>query len=332
MRRRLSPYDRAARSRSPPQLPDPSPTLYWFMSWFDSPMRKGNVWLVSGLLLALAVMLSQLAARPPQTVASEEIGETVYLSDLGVVESSGLAKSNRAAGLFWTHNDSGHPAKLFALNRSGTATGTCRLENAKAVDFEDIASYVQDGVARLLVADVGDNRAKRPFVSLYFFDEPNPNTQATVTDWFRIDLRYPGGAHDCEAVAVDIDAGKVILVSKTFLPWAAIYELDLPPRGAAAAGQHREETPRLVGYLPLPLATGMDRDEQNGDILLVNYFHLLRYPKPEDGRPWWEQTPRATELPKLKQIEAVAVDHDGSIWVTSEGSPAPLARVTETPE
>ncbi len=302
------------------------------MSRADSRSAKRNVWLLSCLLLALAWALAQLAAGPPPTGAADPIDAVIVLSDRRVVESSGLAKSNRIPGGFWTHNDSGHSARLFAFDERGVATGGCTLEGVEAIDFEDIASYVQDGAARLLVADVGDNRARRSYISLYCLDEPDPGAQSAVKNWFRLDLRYPDGPRDCEAVAVDVAAGKVTLVSKRFFPHASIYEIELPARNAVHGPQPPIETLRLVGHLPLSLVTAMDRDETSGDTLLVNYFQLFRFPNLGPDRNWWEQTPRATDLPKLKQIEAVAVDHAGAIWVTSEGSPAPLARVYEETE
>jgi hypothetical protein len=316
-------YDKADRPLSL------SPLVWFFMSGLTWHSSQTRWWAISGLLLTFTVLLSQIATGPKAIDAADLPGEWIYLADPQIVESSGLAESNRAAGHFWTHNDSGHAAQLFAFDEQGIATGGCTLKGVTAIDFEDIASYMQDGIARLLVADVGDNLGRRLFVSLYFLDEPDPQDQSEVTDWLRVDVRYPNGPHDCEAVAVDVAAGTVVLVSKSFLPHASIYEVDLPKRRTGQAALTEPQTARLVGHIPLPLVTAMDRDETTGDTLLVNYFQLFRFPKPGSGRNWWEQTPQATELPKLKQIEAVAVDRRGQVWVTSEGSPAPMARVKE---
>jgi hypothetical protein len=204
-----------------------------------------------------------------------------------------------------------------------------------------MASFVQDGVPRLVVADVGDNRAVRESVTLYFFDEPDPQTRTRITDYQRVELRYPDGPRDCEAIAVDVDTLTVTLVSKSFLPLAGVYTTPLPPRVVASspAGSRvplplTGRPPEVVtlerrGLLPLPLVTGMDRDESTGDYLLVTYFQLFRFPPSRDEQPWWQQTPVATDLPRFRQIEAVAVDHDGRVWVTSEGQPAPWGRVDE---
>lgn len=287
-----------------------------------------GLWLISGLLLCLTTGLAYLAACPAVTDAADPGVNRVHLADERITESSGLARSLHSPSVFWTHNDSGDSARLFAFDAHGAKLGDCTLAGVKAIDFEELDSFLQDGVPRLLVADVGDNRGRRSTVSLYLFDEPNPHDNSEITDWLRLEFRYPDGPRDCEAVTVDPAAGKILLVTKTFLPRASVYELDLPPRDTVVKPLE-PQTARRVGLLPLSLVTAMDLDDTCGDLVLVNYFQLFRFPRPEPGKNWWEQTPRATDLPRLKQIEAVAVDASGQAWVTSEGQPAPLAQVIE---
>jgi hypothetical protein len=282
-------------------------------------------------LLALSLSpqaFAQDAVAPRDRKGSEP--PAARIDDRRIRESSGLARSSREPGLFWTHNDSGDGPELFAFDTQGKVTGSCRLRGIDPVDWEDMAPLAQDGVNRLIVADVGDNNAKRKAVTLIFFDEPDPRGQSDVADYQVITLRYPDGPRDCEAVMVDSVSGVVTLVSKTFLPGATIHTCELPPR---KAGRVIDDTPRelrRVGGLPLSLVTGIDHDPQSGDVLVINYFQLFRFPKPRDDRPWWLQTPRPADLPRFKQIEAVAADAAGSAWVTSEGTPAPFGKVNES--
>jgi hypothetical protein len=60
---------------------------------------------------------------------------------------------------------------------------------------------------------------------------------------------------------------------------------------------------------------------------VTNYFQLFRYARGDNDKAWWQTPPKAVNLPRLKQIEAVAVDRKGDVWVTSEGAPTPLAKV-----
>ena len=60
----------------------------------------------------------------------------------------------------------------------------------------------------LWIADTGDNATSRASVQLYRVDEPGP-TDARVAAR-RIEVRYPDGPHDVEAVLADPD-GPVLL-------------------------------------------------------------------------------------------------------------------------
>jgi hypothetical protein len=303
-----------------------------------------------GCTLGLHLLTWLAASALVVSVATgEEPIVVVMLDHPAVTESSGLAFSNVNGDRLWTHNDSGDTARLFAFDRAGKSTGGCRLVGVEAIDFEDMAAFQQDSVARLVVADVGDNGSVRPLVSLYFFDEPDPDQQTEITAWSRIDICYADGPRDCEAIMVDPRRSIVTLVTKSFLGSAGVYELPLPPRladkatpesdggksaGVTAAGQptHQVQTLRRLATLTIPLVTAADRDPVSGDHLLTNYFQLFRFPAGEPERPWWEFSPTATDLPRWKQIEAIAVDAAGGVWVTSEGSPTPLAKIPVAPQ
>lgn len=297
------------------------------------PQRPWNLYPVLG---ALVLVLAIYGSRSPRTAADGESSQrntaAKKLTSPQINESSGLAKSNRQPGLFWTHNDSGDSARLFAFDDQGRVCGGCALAGVQAIDAEDMASFVQDGVPRLVFADIGDNQSRRQQIRLYFFDEPDPSDQSVIRDYQCLDVAYPDGARDCEALAVDAAAGLVTLVSKSFLPLATVHQLDLPPRkpGRDSNVDGQPVTLRSVGRLALPLVTGMDRDEQSGEMVVINYLQLFRFPVAADGR-WWQGTSRTTDLPRWRQIEAVATDHQGRAWITSEGSPAPWGSVDESP-
>ena len=80
-----------------------------------------------------------------------------------VTESSGIAASLCQPNVFWTHNDSGDDAFIFAMSESGKNLGTYRVSNARNSDWEDIASYKSpDGTCYLYVGDIGNNKLERP--------------------------------------------------------------------------------------------------------------------------------------------------------------------------
>jgi len=87
---------------------------------------------------------------------------------------------------------------------------------------------------------------------------------------------------------------------------------------------------RRIGTLPLSLATAMDIDDTNGDVWVTNYFQAFCFRCTDRTLPiqqQLQQLPKPQELPRWRQIEAIAVDSGLQLWVTSEGSPAPLGRI-----
>src|SRR5437016_13960740 len=60
------------------------------------------------------------------------------LTDKGITESSGVAPSQIADGVFYTFNDSGDSARFFKFNRNGKILHVYKLPNARNVDWEDM--------------------------------------------------------------------------------------------------------------------------------------------------------------------------------------------------
>ena len=60
---------------------------------------------------------------------------------------------------------------------------------------------------RLYVADIGDNRADRDFVTVYFFD--NAAARRRTVAYRACDFSYPDGPHDAETLLVDDDGPAV---------------------------------------------------------------------------------------------------------------------------
>jgi len=293
-----------------------------------------------GLLLLVAILgIFLLLPTVAEESAQDAQWSMVHLRSTAVRESSGLGVSRRTPDRFWTHNDSGDIAQLFAFDSQGTLTGRCRLKNVKAIDWEDMACYQHHGIPRVLVADTGDNRRSRKEVRLYLFDEPDPDRDTEVGDFQTIVLRYPDGSYDCEAVAVDVVRGQIILVAKTVLPYAGIYTTPLPPAetetkvtGSERANELRVTATR-IGTLAVPMATAMDIHPSSGDLWVVNYFQAYRFPctqRDESIAKQLSAVPISVALPRWRQIEAVAVDDRHRVWITSEGTPAPFGQWTPT--
>ena len=271
----------------------------------------------------------------------------------GILEASGLAVSRREPGLWWTHPDSGGEPVLEAIGADGTLRGALRIDGVKNIDWEDIASFTLDGRAWLLVADTGDNSARRSDCALYVVPEPDPaelqaGVECVAAVAWKIPVVYPDGPRDCEAVAVDAGEGRVYLLAKRVTPHG-LYVLPLRRAAAGEATPKAErvgempafpEAPEAQRLLPLPSGryraqpTGMDFAADGSAAVIVTYGDVLVYPRKPDER-WAEALARPPETLAphgLPQAEAAAFGAEaGEILVTSEGAGAPLLRYRRGP-
>src|SRR5436190_12523295 len=99
---------------------------------------------VAGSLLAMSC--SPSLSTNPQNVSwaglSQECMKPVVVGRIeskDVRESSGLAASRCQPNVYWTHNDSGDDAFIFAMDETGKDLGTYEVTNARNEDWEDIA-------------------------------------------------------------------------------------------------------------------------------------------------------------------------------------------------
>lgn len=146
-----------------------------------------------------------------------------------VEETSGVAASRVHLGVFWTHNDSGGDAAIFALDSTGTILARVRVREATNRDWEDIAAAPCEPGAPaqcLYLADTGDNLEQRESVVVFRIPEPDPFSDTVTTPADRLEMSYPDGPSDAEALYIT-DAG-LHLVTKGRSRSIGLYRLSLP--------------------------------------------------------------------------------------------------------
>jgi hypothetical protein len=166
--------------------------------------------IVCGFLVPSADAQAGWQMRPPL-----DARRTGTFQNPRLTESSGVVASRRYPGVFWTFNDSGNPAELFATDSAGRDFGTFKVAGAQNYDWEAITRGPCGKAECLYIADTGDNDEVRRSVRLYRVAEPAPSVGARGVSARAevLDLRYPDGPHDVEAAVVAPD-GAVLLVSK----------------------------------------------------------------------------------------------------------------------
>lgn len=293
-----------------------------------------------GITLSLA--LAFLAGVP--AYGFEPLKERQRIQSEGITEASGMSVSPRDGRFLWIVNDSGAKPAIHLIQTDGTARGSVRLKDVKNKDWEDLDSFTLNGKSYLLVSDTGDNDSKRDSCTLWILREPElpkdgANLDATVIPGSKIQFKYEDGPRDCESVAVDEKAGKILLISKRTKP-PYVYQLPLVldnKRGTLIARKVGKTevkcpVPSLIPFRDQP--TGLDISADGKLAAAVTYYGIFLFPK-KPGEDWadaFSRPPTALPPHHLTQAESVAISKDGkSIFVVSEGKNSPIVRYQDSP-
>ena len=279
--------------------------LLTFPAWADEPIRHARI----------------------QYGKPQQIG---IVNDPEILESSGLARSIVNPDAFWTHNDSGDRPRIFLIGRDGKTLAEAAIENAAAVDWEDIASFKRGEEGFLLIGDVGDNAVARKQYMLYLVPEPriargDKTLKLSLTPAFTIPFIYEDGPHNCESIAVDTARDEIYLVSKRGGTTCKAYRLPLPRKQITEPA-----VARAITALKAPATTAMDISPDGLRAVVLTYGHAREYTRRADEP--WSRAPahkqRIIVMPWRKQGESICYGGDGkTLYLTSEGESQPLWEV-----
>jgi hypothetical protein len=278
----------------------------------------------------LSIILAALFFLPAHPALGQaairiELMDTAVLASQRLMESSGIVASARAPGVYWTHNDSGDGAFLYATDSAGRDLGAVRVAGASAVDWEDLAAgpCVVTAGRCFYVGDIGDNGARRPYVIIYRVPEPDPPHGPSDTLGFTamldsIVLRYPDGPHNAEALVVT-RAGVLLIITKDLIGPARLFRATLrrgpTDRVLRFIGTLGLQTSALTGRLVTGAAVSPD------DSLLVarTYVSLHFFQLRGDSLPKPLGPPAGITIPVVEpQGESVCFDGTTRLILTSE--------------
>ena len=121
--------------------------------------------------LALFLLAPLIACEPQRqghravVTPLRDLSQLGAFSNRGLVEASGLVRSEINAGVYWSQNDSGNDESLFAYDSTGASLGVTRVTDAFNRDWEAIALGPCAIGSCLYIGDVGDNGAPIALVS-----------------------------------------------------------------------------------------------------------------------------------------------------------------------
>ena len=269
----------------------------------------------------------------PQVVGKIESGE--------ITESSGIAASKCQENVFWTHNDSGDNAFIFALNQKGKKLGTWKVSGAKNKDWEDIATFqdAKNGKCLLYIGDIGNNERLKSEMTIYRVAEPtisdadkdsskkNPSQTENAE---AIKFVYPEMRHDAETLLVHPNSGDIYILSKRLSGASGVYKL------AADFSLEKTNTLKKIADFSVPAVpngflTGGDISPDGKRVVVCDYFSAYEIVLPKNAKSFdeiWTEKLLIVELGERNQGEAVAYSADGkSIFATSEKKNSPIIQV-----
>ncbi len=252
-----------------------------------------------------------------------------------ISESSGLAVSRVHTDTLWTHNDSGDEARFFAISSNGDDLGTIRLTGANANDWEAMAIGDCESQTCLFIGDVGDNNSERNDIEIWRVPEPTPpgETKETIVLGTKLELRYPDGPKDCEAIAHDPLTGDILLVEKSWSAQAKVHRLP------ATAWQQTSDSDVTLDYIATidfdtdsltgGLVTGADISPCGQSLFARTYvagFHI-KLERNERGEISGFGAITQDEVYGDGQCEAIAFNQDGmQLWFTCEDENGPIGK------
>lgn len=252
------------------------------------------------------------------------------LENRQIKESSGICIGRENPKLFWTHNDSGDSARVFAFDSTGKDIATLTLNNINAVDIEDICSFSVDGANYILLADAG-GAGKRDTLKLYVIREPklpsdSSRLRKTVKCEYIIRFKYPDGLYDCESVAFDSAGRNICLVDKNITKQCRVWSINWDQ--ARKESRKKILTAQPKATINLISTTAMDISSDSKRMIVLTYLNAYEYIRSEN-QTWPEtlkkQKPRFVFMPIRKQGESICYGKDNkTLYLTSEGVPTPL--------
>lgn len=300
------------------------------------------------VILAVSIWLSASACsfarsdgRPPVSAAPYEPPRvTGNLRSDEITESSGIAASRCQSDIFWTHNDSGDEAFIYAFNAAGEALGTWRVSNASNRDWEDMASSKDiSGRCYLYIGEIGDNKLLWPEHLIYRIEEPlvlpaarSSSRRAPMPTALAEILRYgyPDGDHDAETLMVHPRSGDIYVLAKQVSGPAGVYQLK--PAFQDTARQTAVRVAEVsVPAVPNGLLTGGDISPDGERVVVCDYGRAYEFVLPIGEQNFdavWKQVPTPIEIGKRKGGEAICYNVDGtSLFATSEGRNSPVIEI-----
>ncbi len=219
-------------------------------------------------------------------------------------ESSGIVASRQFDGVYWTLNDSGNPAVLYATKRNGELIQEIKVRGTRNFDWEALSI---DDKGQLWIGDIGNNSRMRFDLNVSVVKEPNPFTETETEIIAKYPYKYPDKNVDAEGLF--IVNGIPYIVSKE-QSTAVLH------RFPALKANEKQVLERVGEFAEARLVTGAGISEDGKQLAVCTYNSLWVYDVTGDnlaqtikGKPWI--------LPHNFQGEAICFEGH-NLYLTNE--------------
>lgn len=242
-----------------------------------------------------------------------------------VNESSGLAR--RSATSVWTHNDGGGRPTLYGVSLLNpyALLDSLPLPQLMNVDWEDLAQQdtSRQGMARLFIADLGNNANARRDLAIYIVDPSQAVPPQTIRLRYADQKEFPPKKRnfDCEAVFYRNDS--LFLLSKNRSGHQVrLYGLPAAAKAPAKASAGDYTLAPLDSVFIKSMVTGAalspDRNGGPGQTLAVlTYGKVLFFDLSGSGATRLNRPTGCLRLPR-GQAEAITFLTDSELLITNE--------------
>lgn len=271
------------------------------------------------VLIFVWCVAAHCAEPAPQLNPAQKTGE---MPDV-INESSGVVRSRRFADkdVFWTHNDSGDSARIFAISSAGAVLGEVAVDHAVNRDWEEIS---MDDSGRLIVCDIGDNARTHADFTLYRIDEPALNA-AKSSPAQAFHYRYPKGEGPYDAEGLFVCGAFAYLFTKD-INGVRLYQLPLPEK--PPVDEAPVEAKFIAESTTLATITGAALSRDGRHIALVTYLSTMvidlaepfaDFARSEEKLKTLLTLPKRVRMGMLGQTEGVCFDGNDLVLTTESG-------------
>ena len=159
------------------------------------------------LIFTIGIGFCTALAAPQDTIDTPPWQPTGQYIHPDIRESSGIVASRQFEGVYWTLNDSGNPAALYATKLNGELIQEVAVRGSGNFDWEALGI---DNKNQLWIGEIGNNSRLRFDLKIVVVAEPDPFTETEAEVIASYPYRYPNENIDAEGLFVVEDIPYIV--------------------------------------------------------------------------------------------------------------------------